>query len=377
MSKDIAILVVEDSPTMRLSLELALTRQYTVLTAEDGDLGLAIYEKCKPDIILLDVILPGLDGFQILERVREKDPETFIIMLTAEESVQLRPRALNQGANDFLYKPFDRTELLARVGVAERQVRLTRRLTRAMQASSREIEMLASLQARLLPRSSPRLPGVRVETLYRPSGLASGDYYDYFLVDDEILRLVVADVSGHGARAAFLMAIVRTLFRLSQHGPEPLEQTLNLVNSHLTEIIGDQNDFVTMFAADIDFSRKTMKYLSAGHCPAMLMDPEGNISRLDPAQPMLGFFAVDFTARVIPFDLGSGLFLYTDGFIDWTPGSGPVMDMERFWSMASDLMRRGGPLLDDIMAGLGATAKDIPGVRDDLTALWVRSGATG
>ena len=373
MRQPITILVVDDSRTMRLTLTRFLGDLYEVVQAENGQQGIAQYDALTPDILLLDINMPDVDGFGVIEHIRtvRGDQDAFILMLTAEEEHSLKPRALNLGANDFLYKPFDRTELLARVGVAARQIRLLRERQTYLERITHEIEMVASLQSRLLPTRTPYLRGARVKSLYRPSGQASGDYYDFFPVGENRLRAVVADVSGHGARAAFLMAIVRTLMRVAATDFIDLPQTFMRINSHLRELIGDADDFLTMFAADIDFATKKIEYINAGHCPGMLISG-ASITALTPQAPILGFFDVHYASDCVSFDSPAQLFLYTDGFYEWQPRPDHYLGHEAFWEMASATVAEGDAFLDVLMTRLEELTDGLPVFRDDLTALWIQ-----
>ncbi|MGE4298438.1 MAG: SpoIIE family protein phosphatase [Desulfovibrionaceae bacterium] len=373
MKNAITILVVDDSRTMRMTLSRFLGEHYVVEQAENGQQAIALYEACTPDILLLDINMPLVDGFGVIEHIRATrgDQDTFILMLTAEEERSLKPRALNLGANDFLYKPFDRTELLARVGVAARQILLSRERQTYLEHITHEIEMVAALQSRLLPQQSPYMREARVTSLYRPSGQASGDYYDFFPVGDDTLRAVVADVSGHGARAAFLMAIVRTLMRMAVTDYVDLPDTFERINSHLRELIGDEDDFVTMFAADINFADNKITYINAGHCPGMLLTGT-DVTALTPQAPMLGFFDVHYASDTVGFAVGAKLFLYTDGFYEWQPPGGIPFDHDVFWDIAAATAAEGEPFLDKLMVRLESLADGTPRFRDDLTALWIQ-----
>ena len=370
----IKVLIVDDSLSMRQTLEFILKDDFTIQTAGDGQEAIERYASFAPDVILLDVVMPVADGYQVIKHIRKaiNDQDTFILMLTAEESQQSKLKALNLGANDFLYKPFDRTELLARIGVAERQVRLTRKLRSHMERIQTELELVALLQSKLLPHQSPYFQGVSVQNLYRPSGQASGDYFDYFLVDSKTLRIVIADVSGHGARAAFLMAIVRTLFRITETDYKGLDATLALVNHHLNQIIGNESDFVTAFAADIDLQNNCLYYLNCGHPPGLLRLPGDKFVALKTQTTLLGFFEQNFSQERVDFPNGSELFLFTDGFYEWQPVPGTYLDLDGFWELAKNAMMQPGNLLENVMRDLSAISHSIPKFKDDLTALWVK-----
>lgn len=369
----ITVLVADDSRTMRNLLQRLLEEfAYTVVLAEDGEEAVARYAAKAPDIILLDMNMPRLDGLGVIRRIREEygDQETLIIMVTSVESQGLKLQAFQTGVNDFLNKPFDRAELLARVAAAARQVRLNRSLRQAAETIAAEIDLVASLQSRLLPAAPPDMEGVTVKSLYRPSGRASGDYFDHFPIADGVLRAVVADVSGHGARAAFLMGIVRTLFHLGRSHALRLEDTLSLINSHLMEILGSEPDFVSVLAADIDFRRGQLTYVNAGHPPGMLRTAAGAVA-LPPTSPVLGFFDLTLDPRSLDLPPDSGLLLFTDGFYDWESQDGTPMDFDAFWDMAASLPAT-DRLLEDILAQVERRKLGDGALRDDVSALWVR-----
>ncbi|MBG3877262.1 serine/threonine-protein phosphatase, partial [Desulfovibrio oxamicus] len=370
---------------------------------------------------------PALDLVRAIRAVRG-DEDVFLIVLTEPDDHGLRADALAMGANDALRLPLEPLELDARVSVGARQARMARRLRAYSDRLTREMARVAELQMRLLPSSSPYLPGLHVESLYRPSGDASGDYFDYFLLpprvpadaapsappaqaaspalpgqpdppthplvpvrparsdaDDPVLRVVIADVSGHGARAAFLMSIVRTLVRAQNDGaaarhadgmpPLPLTETVRRINRHLVDIIGGEPDFVTLFAGDIDFAAGTLEYVNAGHCPALLRDGGGQVTRLPSNAPLLGFFNADFAAEVRAFPSGCQLLLFTDGLHDWAVPGGAHLGPERFLELTEPCLRAGSEVLTAMESALRHAAGGMPPFRDDVTALWIRRDA--
>lgn len=368
-----SVLIVDDSPSIRLLLAGMLKDQFAVLTAADGEAGLIAFRRNRPDIVVLDLNMPGMSGLEVIRRIRreDRDEDVYILVLTADERSEVRTEALNEGANDYLAKPMERADLLARLGVARRQTVLTSRLRAALKALHEEMDMVASLQRRLLPGASPRMDGVKIGSFYQPSGRASGDYYDFFPVGDRRLRCVVADVSGSGARAAFIMAIVRSLLRVTQRDYHDLSETLTLVNAQLCQILGKESDFVTMLAVDVDLEARSLEYVNAGHCPAVLRGCEGQLETLTPTAPLLGFFDIDFQARTLPIWPRSRLLLYTDGLYEWEAEPGEILGLDRFVDLAAEVLAEPGPALDRLMKGLSETTKHVPRFKDDLTALWI------
>ncbi|MBM7586143.1 DNA-binding response OmpR family regulator [Bacillus pakistanensis] len=115
------ILIVEDEEKIARVLELELTHEgYEVVKVMDGFEGLTIFREQSFDLVLLDIMLPGMNGIELLRRIRSKDSVTPVLLLTAKDSVEDKVAGLDLGANDYITKPFQIEELLARVRAALR-----------------------------------------------------------------------------------------------------------------------------------------------------------------------------------------------------------------------------------------------------------------
>lgn len=374
------VLVVDDSKTMRRLISLALQDAFELMDAIDGVDALASYARFKPHIILLDMEMPRMGGLEVIERLREggKDTDTIIIVLSGLGENDLKAKALNMGANDYLTKPFHPEELKARVNAAARQVFLNKELRMAYSRIAAEIDLVASLQRQLLPSADITGDGLEIQSLYRPSGQASGDYYDYFRMADGRIRLVLADIAGKGARAAFLMAIVQAFVRLGRRDNHSLEKTVALINDHLMEISPSGSDFATLFAGEIDLENEELTYLNAGHCPGLLMHPDGNEQLLDAQAYPLGLLQLENVhADTVPFTIGSKLFLYTDGMFEWELNQSSLLSLEEFLDQAKLAAATEGNFLDVLDGKLAALAGAAPKYLDDQTALWIRRLGTG
>ena len=238
-----------------------------------------------------------------------------------------------------------------------------------------ELALLAQLQKKLLPRDLPDLPGMTVLTAHHPTGLGSGDACDHFPVPGKGLRAMVADVAGHGARAAFVMAMVQTLFRVTEDIRTDefrldLADTIILMNHRLRQIFVGERDFVTMFAFEADRERGLLRYVNAGHCPGLLRTGDG-IRRLEAMTPPLGFFELDLTPEQVSMPPGSGLLVFTDGLYEWElPDGQGYFGLERFWDLAAQAVMEPGfapQALADRLQGLGWP----PGRHDDATLFWL------
>ena len=375
MEKKIKILVVDDSALYRKILSDLLKDRFELVQAVDGEEGVDKFLTFSPQIILLDLEMPKMNGLDVIDYIRNKanDNDVFILVLTGEDAPEIKVKALNLGANDFLTKPFSKEEFIARMGVAERLVHLLFRLHKAYERMAREINMVADLQKRLLPRSSFSFPGVDLQSLYIPSGMASGDYFDYFAVKNDVLRFVVADVSGHGARAAFIMAMVRTLFYMGKQHYMPLRESVLFINEHLCHVVGEETDFVTLFACDLDLSGKKIDYVNAGHCPGLVKVDGQKLVRLEAFLPALGFFPLEIEQKTVHFSRSAGVLLFTDGFYEWEIAPKKILGLEDFLRLAEKLLCSEKFYLQEIKDRLDSIPELPPVYRDDLTALWVEA----
>lgn len=373
----IKILITDDSPSWREDLNNILHQEsYQLFLAENGEQAVHSYLMHKPEIILLDLNLPGINGLEVIDYIRNQanDSDIYIISITSEDDPDKKSQALNLGANDFLLKPFAAEELIAKLNVAKRQLRLNRQLRQAYQRIAKEIDTVAYLQVKLLPKECVSRKDISVQTMYRPSGRASGDYYDFFPIDQDTLRVVIADVSGHGARAAFLMAMVRALIRSSESHFFNLAQTLHMVNKQLCELIGNEPDFVTLFAADVNIKAGRLTYINAGHCPGILSTSAQDCQLLEPTTTILGFFNLDFQPRQLEITNNNALLLFTDGFYEWDVAPGIQYGLENFVSLASDFICRTDFNLPELEKHMMQDMDFRPSFRDDRSALLIRWG---
>lgn len=366
------VLMADTSKANLKVLASFLNKDFEVHFVYDGEQVIEKYYELKPDLILLDINLPKMNGISVVDYLRNSvnDQDTYIITFVADDNDKLKVKVLSVGANDILSKPFTKDELKARIQVAKRQIVLLENLRRAYKRINREMDLVSSLQSKLLPKESFHFPKIGLQSYYRPSGQASGDYYDYIKVSEDILRFCVADVSGHGARAAFIMAIVRTIFRLEKNEQYSLSRLVDLINKSLIEIVGDESDFVTFFIGELNLKDKTFSYINAGHCPAVIrIDKE--INYLKPDYPVLGFFPIDPQQITVGYKNDFAIFLYTDGFYEWDFEDGDQLGLERFLDFVTKHFKGEKIYLEEIIFGLDKLGDFSPMYRDDLTALLV------
>ena len=317
---NLRMLIVDDSP-MVLSFATHVLDKLgiPITTASDGREGLEKMNDLSADILITDLMMPEMDGFELIERVRADDrfARTHIIVMTALERVEDKVRALQLGANDYTVKPLDANEFRARVQAGIREMRLKKQLMHALNSLDRELELVANLQRRLLPKYLPQSETYQTAAYYLPWSQAGGDYYDCFVDERGRLVAAVADVSGHGASAAVLMGMFRALLKHMVAEGDSAADLMGRLNKALLDNIGDDPDFITSFITFVEPEAGRLNYCAAGHGGMVLLGPEkGRLEYLPASGTVLGSFEgpwEDATALFLP---GAFLVLFTDGLLE-------------------------------------------------------------
>jgi CheY-like chemotaxis protein len=244
------ILVVEDDPALLRGLADNLRGEpYDVLTATDGEAACQVIRQERPDLVLLDLTLPRLDGLEVCRRVRGEGIRTPIVMLTSRSEEADRIRGLELGADDYVSKPFSLLELFARI---RGLLRHRREWLTEHGELGRELRSASEVQRRLLPQAGPLVPGLDYAGVCLPARIIGGDYFDYFEVGPGRLGFLVADVSGKGMPAALLMAALQGSIRTN--GPalgERCDEVIARANALLFETT-DASRYATIFYAVYD-----------------------------------------------------------------------------------------------------------------------------
>lgn len=370
------VLVVDDNRINR-NLLLALLERggiHQVEQAEDGNDGLARLEMFNPDLILLDLMMPRLDGFEMCKQLRA-DPRWKNLPVLVQSSLNRaedRARAFAAGATDYVTKPINAVELLARVRIHLHKRALLHDLEQYHSRAERELALARSMQERLLP-SPARLTstedslGIAISAHFAPSSELGGDFWGKRRLLDGRLAVYLVDFSGHGVGAALntfrLHAICQQLAAISD---EPAA-FLAAVNKRLCGLL-PSGQFATMLAGVIDPTAGLFHYASAGATAPMVWAHGDNAPQLgDGAGLPLGLLAsIQYDSRSLPLPPGGRLFLYSDAAIE-IPLGGDVLDEAGLAAMVARRMGEedGARFLDGLLDELRATGP----IDDDLTAL--------
>jgi len=310
------ILIVDDNEVNRTICAMHLEDTKTSLHfAENGEEALRIASFYKPDLILLDIMMPGMDGFETLARLK-RDPELAeipVLMLSAKSETESIVKALELGASDYLKKPFEEEEMVARTRTLLRSRFLERQLKEDFLAG-------ASMQKRFLTDAGAtielfRQARIATAIFNRPYASISGDFYYSYPLPAPGCGIFLGDSCGHGLPAALIsMRIIGVLQQIASGSPTPAS-ILARLNSDIHGLLP-----VTSFVAGscLAFSGNTCTMSSAGQPYAIhIRGSEAREIVLD-GLPLGMQPEADYKERSISFEQGDRLLVYTDGILEGT-----------------------------------------------------------
>ncbi len=368
------ILVVDDSPVnLRLVVRTLEGRGYRLLAAKNGRAALDIARRVRPDLILLDVMMPELDGFEVC-RALKSDPSTrdaIVVFLSALGEVTDKVTGLELGASDYITKPIQPEEVIARVANHVARQQLEREVRRSRDRLERELASAGAMQRRILPAALPSGMGVTFAAYYRTSLYAGGDYYDVFPLPDGQFGVIVADVSGHGAPSAIVMAMIRAaVHAFPGFACDPAEM-LRYLNRHF-EFLWESPMFATALCALIDPRERSVTIACAGHPPPLLLrERHVSVMPVDATMPVLMMDLPKIPDLRHALRSGDRLMFYTDGV---TERQNPADDMYDLPRLTASLERTADQAPADQVLALVKDLDGFAGERepdDDQTLLLI------
>lgn len=302
--------VIEDDPDIRGLLVSILTRQgFHVTAAATGLQGIEAVRTERPDLVTLDLGLPDVDGMEVCKRLREFS-DAFIIMLTARNEELDKLAGLDNGADEYINKPFSPRELHSRINALFR-----RRRPVADPLAQNELDRAAQVQQSLLPREEVQLTGYEIAGAFRPSHSVGGDFYDWYETPDG-LHLTFADAMGKGIGAALIAATVRAVMRSVRYEPD-LSSAFEAASRSITSDLALSGSFTTLFHARLDSRSGKVSYVDAGHGLAIHVAANGTAQRLPPSGPPVGAWPdAEWPVADLTLAPGDSLVVVSDGVLD-------------------------------------------------------------
>ncbi|MED3541114.1 fused response regulator/phosphatase [Bacillus toyonensis] len=273
------------------------------------------------DLILLDIMMPEIDGLEVCRRLQkeEKFKDIPIIFVTALEDANKLAEALDMGAMDYITKPINKVELLARMRVA---LRLKSELNwhKEQEENLRnELDLATQVQRNLL--SSPlREDHIKIEASYLPSFKLAGDMYYWYKIDENRYGIILLDVMGHGISASLVCMFISSVLRETIKCLIDPELVIKELNKYMTLLHNDNDNIPYYFTAIylvVNTEDRTIEYVNAGHPPGYVLVDEANVVELNRGSCAVGFFdEIKVEKTVIPFEKNAQIVLFTDGVLE-------------------------------------------------------------
>ncbi|MEM1096808.1 MAG: SpoIIE family protein phosphatase [Bacteroidota bacterium] len=375
------ILVVDDEPDLALLVRQKFRKriragELTFTYAYDGVEALEVLEGDPSiDIVVTDINMPRMDGLTLLDRLNSWAHPVKVVIVSAYGDMSNIRTAMNRGAFDFITKPIDFEDLNITLDKTHRELdahRLASSLQERLAVLQRELDIARNIQQSSLPRRFPAFPGEARCDLHAAMHAArevGGDFYDFFLLDDNRVGFAVGDVSGKGLPAALFMTNTRTLLRataLQGMAPEVCVRHVNRA-LHSERVKGM---FVTLFYGILDLRTGTVTYCNAGHNAPYHLGTQGVA-----AVPRTGSLAVclapdfAFASKTLQLNPGDTLFVYTDGVPEANNAEHVDYEEERLEAELAGLTDAEPEALNAaVLSAVQAFAGEAP-QRDDITML--------
>ena len=327
------ILVVDDTPLNISVITGALKDTYKTKVATNGPKALAIAAADeKPDLILLDVMMPDMDGYEVCRRLKADltTRDIPVIFLTAQTQAEDETRGFEVGAVDYVHKPFSPAVMKARVHTHLVLREIREKLAQQLLAIQKELETARLIQQSILPETVPQIEGLDIAARYVPMTSVAGDFYDFIPVDNKHVGILVADVSGHGMPAALIASMLKIALAAQADRASDPARVLQGLNQALCGKF--QHHYVTAAYVFVDMEKRTLKYGGAGHPPLLMW---GNSSQgvRDVEENGLFLGKFDFAAYSsveLPVGPGDWALLYTDGISETNNPDGVEFGTGRF-----------------------------------------------
>jgi sigma-B regulation protein RsbU (phosphoserine phosphatase) len=329
---------------MQMILKNILQAQgYEVFVAQNGTEGIALAQKHHPALVLCDWMMPDIDGLEVCRQVKLEQNvySSIFILLTSKAAIEDKVKALDHGADDFLSKPIDKSELIASVRAGLRIYQLNQDLQVQKQLLEAELTEASDYIKSLLPTS---LEGsVNISAEFIPSTQLSGDCYDFYWLDHDHLVVYLIDTSGHGVGAALLAISILNLLRSQSFGKDKLYKPDEIMAelNRAFQMSRHNGRYFTMWYGVFKRSQRKLTYASAGHPNGLLIiDGQGTnpeIKKLPSLDIPIGFFPdMEYSCAEVSIPLNSKLYIFSDGVFEVMQENEKIWGMPKFINFLSE-----------------------------------------
>ncbi|RHX79420.1 serine/threonine protein phosphatase [Leptospira yasudae] len=363
------VLAVDDSEiNLKLIVHTLKPLGFQIFTAESAADARNVLLTNRVDILLLDVSMPGQDGFSFCKELREIErfkllPILFITAINRELGFD---EAISHGGDDFIHKPFQPRELIAKIRAFIRIKILQDEVLEQKRNYEKELIMARKVQQELLPEKELEWSGVSLSTIFQPLMQIGGDYTDAW-IENDCLHIFIADCSGHGPSAALLAAMLK--MQVSSLSPDQtLQEKVRTLRHNLEKILPEE--FSITFFYGILHKDLHFEYSNGGH-PSPMLFKDGVVTTLPGMGPLIIPIEINVSEefKTVQLEKGSYLLLYTDGATEIADKTMNILGEEKLKRIFQDGVSKGGDILASMMQSI--LAHSDRGTNDDDIAMMV------
>ena len=346
------VLVVDDAPANLQIVNSILKDDYKIRVATSGAKALVLVKvKPLPDLILLDVVMPDMDGYEVCG-ILKATPEARdipVIFLTGKTEADDETKGFDMGAVDYIHKPFLAAVVKARVHTHLMLREAREQLSRQLIAINSELEMARKIQLAILPHATPKIMGLEIAARFVPMGSVAGDFYDFLVVDEKHVGILIADATGHGLPAALIASMLQMALAAQFAQASQPARVLAGLNQALCGKF--TTHFVTAAYIFLDMELGAMKYAGAGHPPLLLWRAStGKTAELEENGMVLGLFGdATYDEIEVTMEPGDRVVLYTDGILEASNSSQELYGADRVKRFLEHNCSVGANELSDVM----------------------------
>jgi serine phosphatase RsbU (regulator of sigma subunit) len=383
------LLIVDDEPFNVDYLEQELEESdYKIISAVNGREALEKVQAELPDLILLDIMMPVMDGFEILKYLKANSAtrDIPVIVISANNDLGNVVKGIQLGAEDYLPKPFEPVLLRARISSSLEKKHLRDMQQLYLKSLERELDIGREIQQGFLPSELPKVSGWEIAAYFKAAHEVAGDFYDAFLLPDGNLICVVGDVCDKGVGAALFMTLFRSLIRITSTTDiftggegvnkltptERLQHVVSITNHYIAVTHYEANMFATLFVGIFNLQDGTLTYVNGGNEYLLIVRAGNLVAELRPTGPVVGLLAeAKFDVKETLIEKDDLLLAFTDGIPDARNSADESFGREHLLSLLNTGSVSPDKLLECIGDQVGqfiGTAKQF----DDITLLAVK-----
>lgn len=323
-----ALIISSDKANGSLMENSLHSLRISSILADTGTQGLKALELDSSfDVLIIDSVLADMSGYELSKKIRVVyTASTFpILMITSNGRMQEVFAVFENGANDYIAKPFDKNEFLVRINllVSFKSAMSEREKIKSME---KELGMAKKIQDSLLPKEIPQIDSIQFATLYLPMSMVGGDYYDIKQISDSSFSVLVADVSGHGVPASLIASMLKISFQQNEKLWAFPAQLFRSINRNLSGNL--DNNFLTAIYAYFDLDKKTVTIARAGHPPVLIKSQDvDEVKEVKPPGPIVGFSEDSvYKEETVELTAGDRFVFYSDGITELNPAGSEGLD---------------------------------------------------